>query len=72
MFRCKKCATIIPEYEIYTNFYYCHMCKETMPTRAKPCKAALHMQAERLSGLESEMTMRQSEPSDERDGVIQK
>ncbi len=29
-------------------------------------------QPERLSGLESEMTMRQSEPDNERSGVIQK
>lgn len=33
--RCKKCGTIVPESEIYTDFYYCHFCNESMPTRGK-------------------------------------
>ncbi len=33
--RCKECGTIIPECEIYTDFYYCHYCKETNPEKGK-------------------------------------
>ncbi len=47
--RCKECGTIIPESEIYTDFYYCHFCKKSMPTGRKQCKADLHLQRERLS-----------------------
>jgi hypothetical protein len=58
---CNKSLNFSDENSVYfvsltgTNDRFCLKC---MPS----------MQPERLSGLESEMTMRQSEPSNERDG----